>query len=119
MQKLLLLTILVTSLGACSAHNKQALNEHPGQYCYQTTKILTQGDNVQSTGLTECTDKPRVEHFVKTQGPAGDCRLSTMPFQVPGGSMKVGKSLICPFKQPDGTTQWSVVNEKYAFPNFN
>ena len=116
MQKLLLLIILATSVAACSVHKPEYVDQ--GQYCYQTTKIYTKGDDVRSEGLPECTDKPRVEHFVKTQGPAGDCRLSTMPFQVPGGSMKIGKSLICPFKQPDGTTQWSVVNEKYAFPNF-
>lgn len=119
MLKWLVFSSLVISLGACSAHNKQALNEHPGQYCYQTTKILTQGDDVQSTGLTECTDKPRVEHFVKTQGPAGDCRISKRPFAVAGGTMKIGKTLLCPFEQPDGTVEWSVVNEKYAFPNFN
>lgn len=117
MHKWLLLTLLATSLAGCGAHTPEYVDQ--GQYCYQTTKIYTQGDSVQSEGLTECTDKPRVEHFVKNQGPAGDCRLSTMPFQVPGGSMKIGKSLVCPFQQPDGSVQWSVVNEKYAFPSFN
>ena len=113
MQKLLLLILLATSVAACPT---QLQYVDPGT----VIRLLrsTKGDNVRSEGLTDCTDKPRVEHFVKTQGPAGDCRLSTMPFQVPGGSMKIGKSLVCPFKQPDGTTQWSVVNEKYAFPNF-
>ena len=117
MHKWLLLTLLATSLSACGAHTPEYVDQ--GQYCYQTTKILTVGDDVQSAGLTECTDKPRVEHFVKTQGPAGDCRISKRPFAVAGGTMKIGKSLLCPFEQPDGTVEWSVVNEKYAFPTFN
>ena len=67
--RLISLVLALTSLAACSSKPQYVYNTDD-QYCYQTTKIWTKGDNVSSEGLTECTDKPRLEHVVKDSGVA-------------------------------------------------
>ena len=114
---LLSITIITVSIGACSSKPQYVYNTDD-QYCYQTTKIYTKGDNVSSEGLTECTDKPRVEHVVKDTGVASDCRISR-PINSNRNDPKAGSSLLCKFTDHRGNTVWRPVNEAFAYPTFN
>ena len=115
--KLLSITIITVSIGACSSKPQYVYNTDD-QYCYQTTKIYTKGNNVSSEGLTECTDKPRMEHVVKDKGIASDCRISR-PLGVSNHNPKYGETLLCKFSDPLGKTVWRPVNESLAYPSFN
>ena len=83
---------VLAGLAACSSSPQYSYHDNQ-QYCYQTTKIYTQGNNVSSEGLTECTDKPRVEHVVKDVGVASDCRMSR-PLDTSQNDPKAGKTLL-------------------------
>jgi hypothetical protein len=107
----------VLALAACSSAPKYEYHDD-AQYCYQTTKIYTQGDTVSSEGLTECTDKPRVEHVVKDVGVASDCRISR-PLDTKRGDPKAGETLLCKFTDHRGQTTWRPVNAAFAYPTFN
>ena len=115
--RLLSLVLTLTSLAACASKPQYVYNTDD-QYCYQTTKIWTKGDNVSSEGLTECTDKPRMEHVVKDVGVASDCRISR-PIKSNRNDPKAGSSLLCKFTDHRGNTVWRPVNEAFAYPNFN
>lgn len=115
--RLLSIIILTASLGACTSKPQYTYNTDD-QYCYQTTKIYTKGDNVSSEGVTECTDKPRVEHVVKDTGVASDCRISR-PLNTDKRNPKYGETLLCRFTDPMGKTVWRPVNEAFAYPTFN
>jgi len=117
MLRILVGLLIVTSIGACSSKPQYAYNTDD-QYCYQTTKIYTKGNTVSSEGLTECTDKPRVEHVVKDQGIASDCRISR-PLNTSSSDPKYGETLLCKFSDPMGRTVWRPVNETLAYPSFN
>jgi len=117
MLRLLSIVILTVSLGACSSKPQYAYNTDD-QYCYQTTKIYTKGDTISSEGLTECTDKPRVEHVVKDVGVASDCRISR-PLKYGGHSPKDGETLLCRFTNHRGEVTWRPVNAAFAYPTFN
>lgn len=106
----------VLVLSACSSSPQYAYSED--QYCYQTTKIYTRGNNVSSEGVTECTDKPRVEHVVKDAGVASDCRISR-PLDISKSDPKYGETLLCRFTDPLGKTVWRPVNDAFAYPSFN
>ncbi len=115
--RLISLVLAITSLAACSSKPQYVYNTDD-QYCYQTTKIYTKGDNVSSEGLTECTDKPRLEHVVKDSGVASDCRLSR-PINSNRSDPKMGQTLLCKFTDTRGNTIWRPVNEAFAYPSFN
>ena len=116
MLRCLLFSLLLISIGACSSKPQYTYHD-PAQYCYQTTKIETDGDTVSSKGLTECTDKPRINHDVKAEGVASDCRLSR-PL-VKDSNPEYGSTLLCKFTDPTGVTVWRPVNEAFAYPNFD
>tara|TARA_B110000285_G_scaffold76659_1_gene88308 strand:- start:1902 stop:2261 length:360 start_codon:yes stop_codon:yes gene_type:complete len=119
MTKLLVLLGAMLALSACSTTPTTNNGYHSNsQYCYQTTKIRTQGEYVSSEGLTECTDKPRMEHVVKDAGVASDCRISR-PLQSNRSDPKYGETLLCKFTDPLGKTVWRKVNESFAYPSFN
>ena len=117
MYRLVLLIGALAVLSACSSNSQYAYHDNQ-QYCYQTTKIYTKGNNVSSEGLTECTDKPRVEHVVKDSGVASDCRISR-PLNTDKRNPKYGETLLCRFTDPMGKTVWRPVNEAFAYPTFN
>ena len=117
MYRLVLLIGAMAVLSACSSNSQYAYHDNQ-QYCYQTTKIYTKGNNVSSEGLTECTDKPRVEHVVKDVGVANDCRMSR-PLDTSRNDPKAGKTLLCKFTDHRGNATWRPVNEAFAYPSFN
>ena len=116
MIRFILIGVVLLFLTACSSTPEYTYSED--QYCYQTTKIYTQGNNVSSEGITECTDKPRVEHVVKDAGVASDCRISR-PLGMQHTDPKYGETLLCRFTDPMGKTVWRPVNEAFAYPSFN
>ena len=117
MFRIIALIIVLAGLAACSSSPQYSYHDNQ-QYCYQTTKIYTQGNNVSSEGLTECTDKPRVEHVVKDVGVASDCRMSR-PLDTSQNDPKAGETLLCKFTDHRGNTTWRPVNEAFAYPSFN
>lgn len=117
MVKALAIIGAILALSACSS-SPQYSYHNDSQYCYQTTKIYTQGDNVSSEGLTECTDKPRVEHVVKDTGVASDCRLSR-PVHKNRSDPNLGETLLCKFTDNRGNITWRPVNAAFAYPTFN
>jgi len=116
MWKFLVLGVVLLFLTACSSTPQYAYSDD--QYCYQTTTIHTRGDTVSSEGVTECTDKPRIEHVVKDAGVASDCRISR-PLNTDRRNPKYGETLLCRFTDPMGKTVWRPVNEAFAYPSFN
>ena len=116
MIRLIILGAVLALVSACSSAPQYAGSED--QYCYQTTKIYTKDNNVSSEGLTECTDKPRVEHVVKDAGVASNCRISR-PLDTNRGDPKAGETLLCKFTDHRGNMTWRPVNEAFAYPNFN
>lgn len=119
MRTFLAFSILATTVNlmGCSSTPDYAYNTED-QYCYQTTKIYTQGENISSEGITECTDKPRVEHIVKDVGVANNCRISR-PLDSNRADYKGGETLLCQFTDSRGQITWRPVNEAFAYPNFN
>jgi len=117
MFRLILLLGAVLTVSACSSTPQYSYHDNQ-QYCYQTTEIETEGDTVRSKGLTQCTDKPRVEHVVKDAGVASDCRISR-PLNTNRGDLKAGSTLLCKFTDHRGNTQWRTVNEAFSYPSFN
>lgn len=117
MLRLFSILVVLTSMAACSSKPQYVYNTDD-QYCYQTTKIFTKGDNVSSEGLTECTDKPRVEHVVKDIGVASDCRISR-PLDTNRGDPKAGETLLCMFTDHRGNKTWRPVNAAFAYPTFD
>ena len=117
MFRVLTLIGVLAALSACSSGPQYAYHDNQ-QYCYQKTKIHTQGNNVSSEGVTECTDKPRVEHVVKDSGVASDCRISR-PINSNRNNPKSGETLLCKFTDHVGNVTWRPVNEAFAYPTFN
>mgnify|MGYP001219321849 CR=1 FL=1 len=109
--------LLVSACSSPTVVSKNGYHDN-AQYCYQTTKIRTQGDTVNSEGLTECTDKPRTEHVFKDAGVASDCRISR-PLDTNRGDPKAGETLLCKFTDHRGQTTWRPVNAAFAYPTFN
>lgn len=117
MLRLCILIGAVLSISACASSPQYSYHKD-SQYCYQTTKIYTEGNNVSSKGITECTDKPRVEHVVKDSGVASDCRISR-PINSNRSDSKAGETLLCKFTDPRGNVTWRPVNNAFAYPTFN
>jgi len=121
MTKIIVLLGVMLAVSACSSSPKMITNNgyhSNSQYCYQTTKIRTQGDTVNSEGLTECTDKPRVEHVVKDVGVASSCRISR-PLDSNRNDPKAGETLLCKFTDHRGRATWRPVNAAFAYPTFD
>lgn len=118
MLRFLILIGAMLAISACSS-SPQYSYHNDSQYCYQTTKIYTKdNNNVSSEGVTECTDKPRVEHVVKDSGVASDCRISR-PINSNRSDSKAGETLLCKFTDPRGNVTWRPVNRAFAYPTFN
>lgn len=117
MTKFLLIIGIMLTVSACSTSPQYSYHDND-QYCYQTTKIYTNGENVSSQGVTECTDKPRVEHVVKDVGVASDCRISR-PLNTSRSDPKAGETLLCRFTDHRGHTVWRPVNAAFSYPSFN
>jgi|TARA_R110000823_G_scaffold297303_1_gene417426 hypothetical protein len=117
MMKLLALIGAMLTVSACSTTPQYEYHDN-AQYCYQTTTIETKGNQVSSEGLTECSDKPRVEHVVKDVGLASDCRISR-PLDTNRGDPKAGETMLCKFTDHRGQVTWRPVNAAFAYPTFD
>ena len=111
-QKLLVLSSIAAliSLGGCSATTTPTLDT--AQYCYTDEKFEVNNNNkiVSSNTVVECSDKPKVRHFVKDAGIARKCR----PYQTVAnirGTQKNVQGFLCQF--PDGT--WQAVDGRYRY----
>jgi len=115
MTKLLLLIITCSILAACSSKQVQ-MSE--AQYCYTKENIVIKnGQTVDSKTTVQCSDTPAVEHVVKDEGLASDCRISK-PL-VRDNNPEYGDTLLCKFTDPTGKTVWRPVNESFAYPSLN
>jgi len=115
MYRLLLLTTICSILAACSGKQVQVSE---AQYCYTKENIVIEnGQTVDSKTTVQCSDTPAVEHVVKDEGRASDCRISK-PL-VRSNNPEYGDTLLCKFTDPTGVTVWRPVNESYAYPTLN
>jgi len=106
--KYILLSLL--TLGACASNNVNTLTEQGVPYCYSSEVIVNIDGKLQATTVLECTDKPRVEHFVKDTGMAQECRPYDINYSVRGKERNV-RGFLCKF--PDGS--WQAVDGRYAY----
>jgi len=108
MKKLLILF----SLGIVACSNKEILppDQQGGQYCFVDEKITDTNGKQNAVTITECSDKPRVEHFVKSQGIAKECRPYQLQYSIKG-KVKNVKGFLCQFA--DGS--WEAVDGRYAY----
>ena len=114
-----LLILLISFIAGCSSVDPRtdAGYEHP--YCYTDETIeVEDGTTVKSRTKVQCTDKPRIEHVVKAQGVASDCRISR-PLDTNRGDPKAGETLLCKFTDHRGRVTWRPVNEAFAYPTFD
>lgn len=110
MYKLILLSFLTISISACSATQQEVAIDQ-NKYCNTSSEYrISNGQTVGSEVLVECTDKPRVEHFVKNQGTATQCRSYNQTVTIKGRQKNV-KGFLCQF--PDGS--WEAVDGSYAY----
>lgn len=73
MLKYLLFSIATISLlGGCSS--TPPIEKTDAQYCFTEQVITTENEVVSSKSVVQCSDKPRVEHFVKDIGVAKRCK---------------------------------------------
>lgn len=81
------------------------------QYCHTSSRTeLLNGSTVNSNTVVECSDKPKVEHFVKDTGMAKQCR----PYQKQistRGNIKNVQGFLCQFE--DGS--WQAVDGNYRY----
>lgn len=110
LRSLLITLATVSLLTACSGKQVDLASSDP-PYCYTDEKIEIQnGQTVNSKTTLDCTDKPRVEHFVKNQGIATQCRKYEQVVSIKGRQKNV-KGFLCQF--PDGS--WEAVDGSYAY----
>ncbi len=107
---LVLSSILLISLGGCTS--TPDLGQDTAQYCYTDEKIKLDKHNkvVGSETVVECSDKPKVRHFVKDAGIAQKCR----PYQTVvniRGTQKNVQGFLCQF--PNG--EWQAVDGRYRY----
>lgn len=112
MQKTLISLVLLTTasfLVGCSSTPPVVHDDPP--YCYTDETITVEnGQTVNSTTKLDCTDKPRVEHFLKDVGIAQRCR-SYENRVVINGRYKNVKGFLC--EMPDGS--WQAVDGRYRY----
>lgn len=105
--KVLLLTSVMA--GCASAPREPELDQ--SQYCHTTSKYeLDNGSTVNSNILVECTDKPKINHFLKDAGVASQCRPYKTVVTIRGRQKNV-QGFLC--KYADGS--WQAVDGRYAY----
>lgn len=115
----LLFLTTASLLAGCSSHNVDLSQSYEHPYCYTDEKIqLQNGTKVNSNTTVQCTDKPRIEHVVKDEAVASDCRMSR-PLIGNRNPQNYGSTLLCRFTDPMGREIWRPVNEAFAYPTFN
>ena len=97
-------------LVGCSNGSLLTPTEQGVPFCYTTETITASGDNINSETITECSDKPRIEHFVKDTGLAEDCTTFYYNYSIRGNAKHV-QAFLCKF--PDGS--WQAVDGRYAY----
>jgi len=103
-------TIALTNLlGGCSTTPVEGPDL--AQYCY-TDELITLENNtvVNSKKLVECSDKPKLRHFVKDAGIAKQCRPYQQVVNIRGTRKNV-QGFLCQFA--DGT--WQAVDGRYRY----
>ena len=100
----------VLFLVGCSSNSLLTPTEQGVPFCYTTETIITHGEKLTSKTVTECSDKPRVEHFVKDTGMAQDCTPYSYQYTNRGTTKNV-QAFLCKF--PDGS--WQAVDGRYAY----
>jgi hypothetical protein len=112
---LLLLSLTTVSLlSACAGKQIDTVDVGP-QYCYTDENIeIENGKTVSSRKSIDCTDKPRVEHFVKAQGMAQDCTPYEDRVNINGRTAYV-KGFICGFPTADGSINYEAVDARYSY----
>lgn len=102
--------VAISFLSACSSNPAQYSATEP-QYCYTDETIQVEnGQTVNSKTTLNCTDKPRVEHFVKDVGIAKNCRPYQQTVSIKGRYKNVN-GFLCQFA--DGS--WQAVDGSYAY----
>jgi hypothetical protein len=113
MTKTLVLFLSLTTISlltACAGKQAQLASSEP-QYCYTDETIQVEnGQTVNSKTTLDCTDKPRVEHFVKDTGIAKNCRPYQQTVSIKGRYKNV-QGFLCQFA--DGS--WQAVDGSYAY----
>lgn len=97
-------------IASCTTNSLQTPTEQGVPFCYTTQTMISKGEDINSQTITECSDKPRVEHFVKDVGLAEDCTTYLYNYSIRGTSKNV-KAFLCKF--PDGS--WQAVDGRYAY----
>ena len=115
MLKYLLFSLITVSvLSGCASSGINPATVEP-QYCYTDEKIeIENGNTVNSKKTIDCTDKPRVEHFVKAQGMAQDCTPYEDRVNINGRTAYV-KGFICGFPTADGSINYEAVDARYSY----
>ena len=95
--------------GCASAPREPELDQ--SQYCNTTSKYELSNGNISSSNvLVECTDKPKINHFLKDAGVATQCRPYKTVINVKGTQKNV-QGFLC--KYADGS--WQAVDGRYAY----
>ncbi len=110
MRKLLLLTILATSLTACGSRNQTpVMAQFQPQYCHTQSKhSLVDGSTASSRVDVNCTDDPADKHFLAYSGMAESCREHYYDVWYHGKKV-TQRGFVC--LKPNG--RWEVVNHPF------
>lgn len=108
LKSLLALTICSLALLGCSSSPQ--IEQPIGQYCYVEEQIVERDGVVSSETVTQCSDKPKVNHVTRSAGVASECREYTHVIQVQGVNKNV-HGMLCKF--PGG--RWEPVNSVFAY----
>jgi len=106
---LLTSSLAIGLLGGCSSTPSAKLDQ--GQYCHTSSRTeLSNGTTVNSNTVVECSDKPKVNHFVKDVGMAKQCRPYQKTITIQGREKNV-QGFLCQFA--DGS--WQAVDGRYRY----
>lgn len=107
MKYILLGVIVLTVAGCASTEQEQPV----GQYCYTDQEITrSNGEEVSSETVVQCSDKPKVNHVTRSAGVAEQCRSYTHQVLINGRTKNV-KGFLCRF--PNGV--WEPVNGAFSY----
>ena len=111
MKKMLVSLVVLTTANFLVGCSSTQLVQNDPPYCYtDETIIVENGQTVNSKTKLDCTDKPRVEHFVKDVGIAKTCRPYQQTVSIKGKYKNV-QGFLCQFD--DGS--WQAVDGSYAY----